>query len=148
MKVPNNILIPEWKKLLEEGKEVRFMPSGSSMRPFIEGDQDNVILAPLSRDPRVGDILLATVVNHDKSTTYVLHRLVRIRKNEKGIVYILQGDGNLSGEEYCRREDIIGRVRRIESPTGRKKCLTRGRLWYFLKPFRGFLLKVYRHLIR
>ena len=59
MKVANDILIPELARLLAEGKEVRFTPSGVSMRPFIEGDRDSVILATLKRAPRRGDILLA-----------------------------------------------------------------------------------------
>ena len=58
MKIANDILIPEIERLLKDGKEVRFTPSGVSMRPFIEGDRDSVILTSLSRNPRIGDILL------------------------------------------------------------------------------------------
>lgn len=141
MKVANEILIPELARLLSEGKEVRFTPSGVSMRPFIEGDRDSVILAPLHSKPRRGDILLAQTEAPCGQKTYVLHRLVRIEKDR----YILQGDGNLSGEETCTEGDVIGRVVRIESPSGRRKPLTRGRLWYILKPFRKWLLKIYRH---
>ena len=142
----NDILIPELARLLAEEKEVRFTPSGVSMRPFIEGDRDSVILAPLTRSPRRGDILLARAIFADGRANYVLHRLVRMERDEKGeIVYVLQGDGNLEGEEICTRKDIIGRVKAIENQCGRRKCLTRGRLWYFLKPARKFLLKFYRH---
>ena len=35
MKIANDILIPEIERLLKDGKEVRFTPSGVSMRPFI-----------------------------------------------------------------------------------------------------------------
>ena len=58
MKIANDILIPEIERLLKDGKEVRFTPSGVSMRPFIEGDRDSVILTSLTRSPRIGDILL------------------------------------------------------------------------------------------
>ena len=58
MRIANDILIPELARLLADGKEVRFTPSGVSMRPFIEGDKDSVVLAQLTRAPRVGDILL------------------------------------------------------------------------------------------
>ena len=78
MKIENDILIPELARLLSEGKEVRFTPAGVSMRPFIEGDKDSVILAPLNRAPRRGDILLAQVQTLCGRTTYVLHRLIRI----------------------------------------------------------------------
>ena len=147
MKIANEILVPELARLLAEEKEVRFTPSGNSMRPFIEGNRDSVILAPLTRSPRRGDILLVGATQPGGQTTYVLHRLVRIAHDEQGELLVLQGDGNLQGEETCRRSDIIGRVRRIESPKGRAKLLTRGRLWHALLPIRGFLLKIYRHTV-
>ena len=143
MRIANDILIPELARLIAEGKEVRFTPSGVSMRPFIEGDRDSVILTALNTPPRRGDILLAQVQTLCGNTTYVLHRLIRI-ENE---TYILQGDGNLAGEERCALGDIIGRVTRIENPNGRRKMLTRGRLWFLLKPARKYLLKIYRHFI-
>jgi len=147
MKIANEILVPELARLLAEEKEVRFTPSGNSMRPFIEGNRDSVILAPLTRSPRRGDILLVRAIQPSGQTTYVLHRLVRIVHDERGELLVLQGDGNLQGEETCRRSDVIGRVRRIESPKGRAKLLTRGILWHALLPIRGFLLKVYRHTV-
>ncbi len=141
MRIANDILIPELARLIAEGKEVRFTPSGVSMRPFIEGDRDSVILTALKTPPRRGDILLAQVQTLCGNTTYVLHRLIRI-ENE---TYILQGDGNLAGEERCALGDIIGRVTRIENPAGRRKMLTRGSVWYALRPVRKWLLKIYRH---
>lgn len=141
MKIANDILIPELARLLAEGKEVRFTPSGVSMRPFIEGDQDSVILKALTRPPRRGDILLAQTQTLCGQTTYVLHRLIRIEND----TYVLQGDGNLAGEERCALGDIIGRVARIETPKGHRKLLTRGRVWYALRPVRKWLLKIYRH---
>ena len=148
MKIANDILIPEIERLLKDGKEVRFTPSGVSMRPFIEGDRDSVILAAVTASPRIGDVLLASVQTQVGTQTYVLHRLVRIEKGTQGeAVYVLQGDGNISGEERCVYADIIGRVIRIEGPSGRRKPLTRGRLWYHMRRWRWFLLKIYRHSI-
>ncbi len=155
MRVANDILIPELARLIAEGKEVRFTPSGVSMRPFIEGDKDSVILAPLVSSPRRGDILLAQVETLCGRQTYVLHRLIRIEtispsplgEGQGEATYILQGDGNLAGEEHCRRGDIIGKVVRIESPSYRRKPLTKGTLWRLLRPARKYLLKIYRHSI-
>lgn len=143
MRVENDILIPELARLLNDEKEVRFTPSGVSMRPFIEGDKDSVVMAPLGRLPKKGDILLARVTGYAGNRTYVLHRLIRI----EGDTYILQGDGNLMGEEQCVLGDIIGRVVRIESPKGYSKPLTRGLVWHALLPVRKWLLKIYRHTI-
>lgn len=148
MRIANDILIPELARLIAEGKEVRFTPSGVSMRPFIEGDKDSVVLAQLTRAPRVGDILLVQSETLCGKQTYVLHRLVRIEKDEQNEpVYILQGDGNMAGEERCTYVDVMGVVKAIEAPSGRRKPLTKGRLWYALKPARKWLLKIYRHTL-
>lgn len=147
MRIANDILIPELARLLAEGKEVRFTPSGVSMRPFIEGDKDSVILAPLTRAPKTGDILLVQSETLCGKQTYVLHRLVRVEHAPQGELYVLQGDGNLAGEERCEQGDIIGRVIAIETPSGHRKPLTRARLWYALRPIRNYLLKIYRHTI-
>ena len=141
MVIANDILIPELARLLREEKEVRFTPSGVSMRPFIEGDKDSVVLAPLTRTPRRGDILLAKAVTQEERTAYVLHRVLRVEAEK----IVLQGDGNLSGEEYCKPEEIIGKVIRIEYPNGKKKVCTNGFLWQRLMPVRTWLLKAYRH---
>ena len=146
MRVENDILIPELARLLAEGKEVRFTPSGVSMRPFIEGDKDSVILSPMERLPQKGDILLAQVAAPDGQKRYVLHRLIRIEGSDTSEpLYILMGDGNLAGTETCIRQNIIGRVTRIENPSGKRKPLTRGTLWRLLLPYRKYLLKIYRH---
>lgn len=145
MKIANDILIPELERLIREEKEVRFTPSGISMRPFIEGERDSVVMSVLTGNPKKGDILLARV-GVDGQKTFVLHRLIRTVNDKNGqTLYVLQGDGNIEGEEICGREDIIARVIRIERPNGKRKYLSRGRLWYALRPIRKWLLKIYRH---
>ena len=143
-KVDNDILIPEMDILLRDGKDVRFTPTGVSMRPFIEGERDTVILRRLPAI-HLGDIVLAKITNHKSQITnhkYVLHRIIAIQDGD----VTLQGDGNLVGTEHCTPNDIIGTVVQILSPNGKTKRLTRGRLWYHLRPLRKLLLKIYRHL--
>ncbi|MCQ2339825.1 MAG: S24/S26 family peptidase [Paludibacteraceae bacterium] len=137
--VDNTVLIPEMVRLLHEGKSVTFTPTGVSMRPFIEGGQDSVILIKADQ-LRVGDIVLAQITpNH-----YVLHRLIALQGDQ----VTLMGDGNLFGQEHCSRSDVLAKVQRIISPKGHRKPLTRGRLWLMLLPLRRLLLKVYRHTPR
>ena len=140
--IANDILIPEMERMLNEGREVLFTPSGVSMRPFIEGGRDSVVLRRPSAAIRRGDILLARYVRPDESETYVLHRVLRVEKD--GAV-VLQGDGNLLGEERIRPENVLGIVIRIQWPSGRRKSMCRGRLWQTLMPVRRWLLKIYRH---
>ena len=141
--VANAILIPEMDCLLKEGREILFTPSGNSMRPFIEGGKDTVLLKKKD-DVKVGDMCLAWVSRpHQEQQSYVLHRVIRI----EGERVVLMGDGNLQGEEYCTSKDIIGTVVRITTPWGTNKPVTKGRLWKLLLPQRWFWLKVYRHTI-
>lgn len=141
--VANAILIPEMDSLLKEGREILFTPSGNSMRPFIEGGKDTVLLKKKD-DVKVGDMCLAWVSRpHQEQQSYVLHRVIRI----EGERVVLMGDGNLQGEEYCTSKDIIGTVVRITTPWGTNKLVTKGRLWKLLLPQRWFWLKVYRHTI-
>lgn len=134
MQLPNEILIPEIGRLLAEGYEVRFTPSGVSMRPYIEGGKDTVVLKRLS-EVRVGDICLCRVGDR-----FILHRVIAV-ENEQ---ITMQGDGNLRGTETCSTEDVLGTVIRIESPRGKEKKLTDGHVWYWLRPVRRVLLKLYR----
>lgn len=140
--VANHILIPEIASLLREGKRVLFTPTGSSMRPFIEGGRDTVILELLPAVHK-GDICLVQLPGGDESSHYVLHRVIQV---ENGQV-TLQGDGNLRGIEHCRIADVLGTVVRIQTPWGRTKPLTNGLLWRTLFRPRWFWLKVYRHTI-
>ena len=150
-KVENEILIPEMAELLAEGKDVCFTPTGVSMRPFIEGGRDSVILRKATR-VRVGDIVLAAVsgqqseISGQKSAGghYVLHRVIAV----DGDQVTLQGDGNLTGTEQCTMAHVLGTVVRIETPRGRRKPLTRGRLWYRIRGGRKWWLKIYRKLLR
>ena len=137
MKKDNDILIPEFERLLKEGHMVEFCPSGVSMRPFIEGGRDKVVLQRCTY-PRVGMIVLAKV-----NEIYVLHRIYEIRGEE----IVLRGDGNLKGEEVCTEADIIGRVVQIKI-MGKRKRVTRGRVWRHLPLFfKRWYLKVYRIVV-
>lgn len=138
MRKSNDILIPEFERLLQTGHMVEFIPTGISMRPFIEGGRDNVVLKTCT-EPQVGDIVLAKV-----GQSFVLHRIYYI-KNEQ---FILRGDGNLSGHEICSAKDIIGYVIRITDHIGNNKRLTKAYLWRYLPTlFKKIYLKIYRKTI-
>ena len=148
-KVENEILIPEMAELLAEGKDVCFTPTGVSMRPFIEGGRDSVTLRKLPQ-VRVGDIVLAAInhqsqiTNHKSPKAFVLHRVIAV----DGEHVTLQGDGNLSGTEQCATADVLGTVVRIETPRGRRKWLTKGRIWYWIRGGRKWWLKIYRKWLK
>jgi len=139
MEKSNDILIPEFERLIKLGHMVEFAPKGMSMRPFIEGERDKVILAQCP-EVKVGIVVLAKV-----NDTYVLHRVYKI----KGRKIILRGDGNLVGYEVCRESDIIGRVVQIKKKGAKRKRMNKARVWRHLPTFvKKFYLKLYHHHIK
>ena len=139
MKKSNNILIPEFERLLKEGHMVEFLPRGISMRPFIEGGRDRVILKTMS-EPRIGMIVLAKI-----NEKHVLHRIYKIQ----GEQIILRGDGNLTGYEICTAQDVIGRVALIKNNFGQRKRLTTGFVWRHLPAcIKKYYLKIYRIVVK
>ena len=135
----NDIILPEIERLLNEGHMVEFMPQWESMRPFIEGGHDRVILKSCN-NPKLGHIVLARI-----NDSYVLHRIYQI----KGKHIILQGDGNLIGQEICTAVDIIGRVVHIRSKGRKYKRVTTAQLWRHLPIWcKKIILKIYRKVIQ
>ena len=136
MQLPNEIFIPEIARLVAEGKQVVFTPTGVSMRPYIEGGVDSVTLVRPD-DLQVGNIVLAEVAPKH----YVLHRIYAMQ----GDAVTLMGDGNLQGNEHCTRSNVLAKVSAIRSPKGRAKPLTRAWLWRHILRTRRLWLKIYRH---
>ena len=141
MILPNEILLEEVARLLDEGREVELLTKGSSMLPFIVGDRDSVILTKDGCGSVVpGDIVLA----RRSVGVYILHRIVEVN----GTSVVLRGDGNISGREMIRRQDIIGRVIRVVHPSGRGYVPGKARFWRNTGPlFRRVVLAVYRRTI-
>lgn len=142
--VPNDMLLSEVGKLVDEGEKVVIMTKGISMLPFIHGGKDSVLLVkPSSVD--VGDIVLARI-NDER---YVLHRVI----SREGDRFVLMGDGNLRGVERCNRKDISAVAVKILKKNGKivDCCSIRHRrraaFWAKLLPVRRWLLAIYRRII-
>ena len=134
--VANEVLLEDAAALMQEGREVTIRPLGSSMLPFIRGGRDSVRLKKMP-SVAVGDMLLVRLEGH----RYVLHRLIQ----KDGERLTLMGDGNLTGTESCTEADVLGTVTAIER--GRRVVVPgNGRWWRVLKPFRRYILGIYRRL--
>lgn len=141
--IANEILIPEVIRLLERGKRVTLRARGDSMLPFIKGGQDSVVMIRPPRPPKVGDIVLADLgAGH-----YVIHRIYATN----GEQVTLMGDGNIRGWEHCAIRDIEGLVIQVirdgkpirsASPARRFGA----KAWRWLRPFRRYLLAIYRRI--
>lgn len=155
--VSNNLLFEDIEKIIAEGKSVTLKTKGNSMRPFIIGGRDSVVLNNLSnRALECGDIVLAKLSSPSR---YVLHRVIALQEGR----VTLMGDGNIIGKEYCSVQDIVARVETIVKVRGgssscRKNsnnsnetlytidpyCKSekrKAKIWFRLLPFRRYLLK-------
>lgn len=144
----NAVFVPQVRRLIEEGRTVRFRANGWSMRPMIEHARDEVLLVPYGkREPAVYDVVLAETAEG----FFVLHRIMRIKNH----IYELQGDGNAKQREHCPRSGIIARAEAFYRKGNTRPILTDGtlwrcysRIWVALLPLRRWLLAIHRRLIR
>ena len=66
LSIPNDILIPQIKRVIDEGKSVTFLVKGYSMRLFLDNNRDKVILAPCEKDKvKPGDVVLVAGKGHE-----------------------------------------------------------------------------------
>ncbi len=88
------------KQLLQENGELVGNTSGNSMLPLFRDGRDRAVIRPLSREPKVNDLLL-----YRKSTTneVILHRVIKTKGN-----LVLRGDNLYRNETNISREDILG----------------------------------------
>ena len=140
----DELIIEEAVRLVSEGVCVTLPVDGQSMLPFIIGGQESVILQKPAQ-PKVGDVVLAWI----NGNRYVVHRIIRM----EGDKVQLMGDGNLTGDEYCRVSEVAARADYVITRNG-KRCylyapwrIRASRLWWKLKPCRRIILAVYRRTI-
>jgi len=55
--IANNVYIPVLKDLVEEGKEVSMMISGSSMNPFLIHQRDYILMKKPEEELKAGDMV-------------------------------------------------------------------------------------------
>lgn len=143
--VDNEAYLGMLKELILEGHEVSLLISGSSMAPFLIHHRDSVLLGPVDRALRVGDI----VFYQRPDRSYVLHRICRVDAKEER--YDLIGDGQTEIEKGVARTQIFARVRQV---TRKGKDIRPGsfwweffaRVWIRIIPFRRCLIRLF-HVI-
>jgi hypothetical protein len=107
--------------LLQQGLNVQFTVTGTSMAPFLK-DGDKVVVAPVKPGPlNLGDLALF----RRRNQSLVLHRLV---KRESGARPILtfKGDAVSECDEPVELDQVLGIVIKIEKLSGRILATERG----------------------
>ena len=133
------------KELVEEGREVSMLISGSSMSPFLCHGRDQVYFKAPDRPLRVGDM----VFFQRRSGQYVLHRICKVKDGS----YYIVGDAQTEIEGPVSREQIFALVTRVQR---KGRILAPGdfwwdffaRVWIRLIPLRPVLVRTYGLLHR
>ena len=106
-------LIPVIREVLASGGEFSLKPRGISMLPYLREGRDTIILSPLKRPPKRGDVLLYV---RDTGAP-VLHRVVRI---ERDGTLSMRGDNQYYIEKGIRLDQVVAIMERFFRH-GRKK---------------------------
>ena len=148
-----DVSVRKWKDLTDKAGEagadmaLQFCVTGVSMVPTIRHQQDTVIVLPLRRKPKVGDIVLFQRQN--TFGKYVLHRVCEVE--DEGVRTI--GDGNLHDDGWTRMEEIYGVA--VALKKGKRSYDLQkgafavwGKLWLALRPVRKPLLALFEFLAK
>lgn len=137
--VANSEVLGEVGAMLSRGKSIKIRANGNSMRPFIRGGEDVLVLVPPPACFRKGDVVFALT----RSGDYVIHRVTAVDE----ATLTLMGDANLRQRETVARENVFGVVVALVRD-GRERNLTgllqrsAALLYYLLLPLRRIMKKL------
>ena len=97
---------------IKSGRSVKFRVKGNSMMPLLRNGKDEVVVGPYDKE----ELKLFDVILFRQTDRYVLHRIIQ----KRGSRYLMQGDGVCRFYEECEDTDIIGVVRKVCRPSGKK----------------------------
>lgn len=142
--IPNELLLAETARLIDEGYTVTHVVRGNSMNPFLVDRRDKVTLAGFAGDElKRGAFVLARTTDG----RLVLHRITARR----GDVLTLMGDGNVAATEQATLPDVIGIVTDVNRNGRIYRCTGRvwrlySAVWMGLRPVRRYALGIWRRL--
>lgn len=136
-----NEYMPVLIDLVNQGKDVRFTVTGSSMNPFLIHMRDSVIISKPVKPFKKGDIVFFQRENGQ----YVMHRIHHIKK---GMLYII-GDNQTDMEGPVDPKQVFGIIHTVYR---KDKKITEGdfwwvffeKIWLHLIPFRHLIMKLYK----
>lgn len=142
--IPNEILLPEAARLINEGHTVTITVRGNSMNPFLVDSRDKITLGAFApEDLQPG----AAVLARDTTGRILFHRIIR----RNGEALILQGDGNPGQTEETSISQVMGLMteairKEKRYPADGKTWKRYSRWWIRLKPLRRYLLALFRRI--
>jgi len=136
----NDTLLGMLKGLVEEGRDVSLIISGSSMAPFLVHHRDEIFFGQPGRPLRRGDMVFYQRPNGQ----YVMHRICRVKPDG----YYIVGDAQTEIEGPVARGQIFALVKKVKR---KGKWLGPDdfwwkffeRAWIRMIPLRPFVVKAY-----
>lgn len=92
--------------LVEEGKDVTLLISGSSMTPFLVHHRDTIFFGKPERELRKGDMVFYQRLNGQ----FVMHRIWKVKPEG----YYIVGDAQTEIEGPIKREQIFALVKKVQ----------------------------------
>lgn len=138
-KIDTRTYVSMLRELVEEGREVSMVITGSSMSPFLIHERDTIFFQKPDRKLKRGDMVFYQRVDGQ----FVMHRIYRVRPNGYDIV----GDAQQEIERGVLREQIFALVTKVE----RKGKMLKPReflweffagIWLFVLPIRHVLMRI------
>ncbi|MGN1344109.1 MAG: S24/S26 family peptidase [Traorella sp.] len=132
--------MPILRELIDQGKEVRFLITGSSMAPFLCHERDSIIISKPTKALKKGDMVFYT----RKTGQYVMHRIHHIDSNGK--IYCI-GDAQSDIEGPLDSSCVFGIIHKV---IRKGKLMDESNFWwkFFEKvwiriiPLRPFLIRL------
>lgn len=118
------------RSLINEGKEVTFLVTGSSMTPFLINERDTVFLKKPDRDLQRGDI----VFYQRENGQFVLHRIHKVHDEFLDMI----GDGQTDIEYGVRKEQVFAIVYKVRR---KGRLIEPGSFWW------NFFAKIWIRII-
>lgn len=133
-------LLPLAYEIIQSGRKVVITVSGNSMRPFIAGNRDKVLLGRAG-SLKKGDVILF----RDRYGEYILHRIYRIKNN----MYFTIGDYCLRDDGQVDQDQIIGVVETVIRKGKKISCSSPvwclySHLWLAMLPLRRYLILLHK----
>lgn len=133
------------RELVEQGKEVSLIVSGSSMAPFLVHERDYIYFKAPDRPLRKGDM----VFYQRDSGQFVMHRICQVVSDG----YYIVGDAQEEIEGPVRRNQIFAIITKVKR---KNKWIEPGDFWWeffahvwiHIIPFRRYIMKMYARFIR
>ena len=125
------------EEIIANDGELFFTNEGCSMLPLIHAKRDILHIVKLDKELELGDVVLYS----DKPHHYVLHRIIKIKKDGR---LICAGDNNYWKDKPIVKEMVFGRLKEVTYPDGKTVNLDKDYKEEGMKYVRFFAWKAFR----